>query len=141
MTEPVPHDQVRASDVDRKAVQERLHQAHADGQIDLAEFDARVRSAWQAKSRGDLARITADLPEPIRHRTAQVKRSQGNIAMRVLTTIWLSVSVVNLLIWALLWLTIDGEVYPWWLFVAIPPGAVLGVLWWVGIGRSDSSGT
>jgi len=22
-------------------------------------------------------------------------------------------------------------IYPWWLWVAVPPGAVLGVIWWM----------
>jgi len=136
VTEALPPDQVRASDVDRKAVEERLHRAHADGEIDLAEFDIRVRNAWQAKNRGELARIVADLP-PVRSGKPPVKRSGGYVAMRVLTAIWLSLTVVNLVIWALLWLTVDGYVYPWWVWVAVPPGSVLGVLWWLGVGRSQ----
>jgi Domain of unknown function (DUF1707) len=133
VTEALPPEQVRASDVDRKAVQERLHRAHADGEIDLAEFDLRVRNAWLAKSRGELARIVEDLPPVSPSR--EPKPSGGYVAMKVLTTIWLSLTVVNLVIWGLLWLTIDGYVYPWWLWVAVPPGSVLAVLWWLGIGR------
>jgi hypothetical protein len=135
VNEPVPADDVRASDVDRKAVQDRLHHAHAQGEIDLAEFDTRVRDAWQAKSRGELAKIVADLPPVPSKHAALAKRGAGYTAMRVLTIIWLSVSVVNFVIWALLWLTLDGDIYPWWLWVAVPPGSVLGVLWWLGIGR------
>ena len=134
MTEAIPPDQVRASDVDRKAVQDRLHQAHANGEIDLAEFDTRVRNAWQAKSRGELARIVADLP-PVRAGKPPVNRGGGYTAMRVLTTIWLSLSVVNLVIWGILWLTVDRNIYPWWLWVVVPPGSALAVLWWLGIGR------
>lgn len=134
VTEALPPDQVRASNIDRKAVEERLHRAHAEGEIDLAEFDIRVRNAWQAKNRGELAEIVADLP-PVRSENPPVKRGGGYVAMKVLTTIWLSLTVVNLVIWAMVWLTIDGYVYPWWLWVAIPPGSVLGVLWWLGIGR------
>jgi hypothetical protein len=139
VTEAIPPDQVRASDVDRKAVQDRLHQAHANGEIDLAEFDTRVRTAWQAKSRGELARIVADLP-PLRTGKPPVKRGAGYTAMKVLTTIWLSLSVVNLVVWGILWLTLDRYVYPWWLWVVIPPGSVLAVLWWLGIGRPKPPG-
>jgi len=134
VTEALPPDQVRASDVDRKAIQDRLHMAHADGEISLAEFDQRVREAWQARNRGELARIVADLPSA-RTEKPPVKHGGGYTAMKVLTTIWLSLTVVNLVIWGMLWLTIDGYVYPWWLWVAVPPGSVLGVLWWLGIGR------
>ena len=134
MTDAVPPDQVRASDVDRKAVQDRLHLAHANGEIDLAEFDTRVRNAWQAKSRGELERIVADLP-PVRPGKPPVKRGAGYTTMKVLTTVWLSLSVVNFVIWAILWLTLDKAIYPWWLWVVIPPGSALAVLWWLGIGR------
>jgi hypothetical protein len=138
VTEALPPDQVRVSDVDRKAVQDRLHQAHADGEIDLAEFDVRVRDAWQAKSRAELARVVADLPQ-VRSGTPPVNRGAGYVAMRVLTTIWLSLSVVNMVIWAILCVTLGDLVYPWWLWVAIPPGSALAVLWWMGIGRPKSS--
>jgi hypothetical protein len=134
VTEAFPPDQVRASDIDRKAVQDRLHQAHANGEIDLAEFDTRVRNAWQAKSRGELSRIVADLP-PVHTGKPPVRRGAGYTAMRVLTAIWLSLSVVNLMIWGILELTLDTDVYPWWVWVAIPPGSALAVLWSLGIGR------
>ena len=133
MIEPLPPEQVRASDVDRKAVQDRLHRAHADGEIDLAEFDSRVRNAWQAKSKGELAKIVADLPDVRAGRPA--RHGGGYTAMKVLATIWLILTVVNFVAWGLLWLTVDGEVYPWWLWVAVPPGSALAVLWWLGIGR------
>lgn len=133
VTEALPPDLVRASDVDRKRVHDRLHEAHANGEIDLAEFDQRVRDAWQAKNRGELARIVADLPEVSTPGPPQL--NNGYIAMRVLTTIWLSLTVANLVIWGILWLTLDEYVYPWWLWVAVPPGSVLGLLWLLGIGR------
>ena len=44
----------------------------------------------------------------------------------------------SLVIWGLVCLTTGQLVYAWWLWVAVPPGAVLGVLWWtVGNGRDD----
>ncbi|MQA16920.1 MAG: DUF1707 domain-containing protein [Pseudonocardiaceae bacterium] len=48
---------MRVSNADRKAVQDRLHWAHAEGLIDLSEFDARVRSAWDAKTRSELGGV------------------------------------------------------------------------------------
>ena len=64
MNEPVRPDDMRISDVDRERVQDQLKRAHDVGQLDLHEFDVRVQSAWAAKTRGDLVRVTADLPEP-----------------------------------------------------------------------------
>ena len=61
MVEHLPPEQFRASDVERKIVEQRLHRAHADGQLNLAELDTRLAAVWQAKTRGDLAVLTMDL--------------------------------------------------------------------------------
>jgi hypothetical protein len=55
--------------------------------------------------------------------------------MRVLTTIWASVVAVNLVVWLLVSVTTGQFLYPWWIWVAGPPGVVLGVLYATGIGR------
>lgn len=137
MTEPLRPEDIRASDVDRKAAQEHLHWAHAEGVISLEEFDTRVRAAWGAKTRGELARVSADLPVPSSTKPVRggFAPNAGGVAMRVLFTIWLSASVLNLMIWGLIVLSIGHWVYPWWIWVAVPPGAVLGTLWAFGIGR------
>ncbi len=128
-----PED-IRASDAERELVQQWLHRAHADGSLDLAEFDARVVRTWQAKTRGDLATLTADLPtSPSAPLAATVVRptSKKVNGLKVLTTIWLCVSVLNFALWLLTSLLGgDGLVHPWFLWVAVPPGAVLGVVWW-----------
>jgi hypothetical protein len=148
VTEEVPSELMRVSDVDRKAVQERLHTAHAEGLITLTEFDSRVGAAWQAATRGELATLTADLPPPRplavppAPATPLVRRHRRTpTALRVLNTIWLSLVALNLVIWGLVCLTTGELIYAWWLWVAVPPGAVLGVLWWtVGGGRDDTGG-
>lgn len=136
MAEEIPPDQIRVSDVDRKAVQDRLHTAHAEGLITLAEFDARVGAAWQAVNRGDLAKLTADLPASTSVAPAErpapvrpvVRRRRGNRALRVLNTIWLSILAVNLVVWGLVCITTGHLIYAWWVWLAVP-GAALGVLW------------
>lgn len=144
VAEGVPPEQIRVSDVDRKAVQERLHSAHAEGLITLAEFDSRVGAAWQAATRGELAKITADLPAatppPAPRAPAPRRRRRGPTALRVLNAIWLSLAALNLVIWGLVCLTTGQLIYPWWLWVAVPPGAVLGTLWFTVGGRRDSGG-
>lgn len=129
-------------------MQDRLHAAHAEGLITLAEFDIRVGEAWQAKTRGDLAKITADLPAPQpapRPAPPPVpRRKRGPTALRVLTTIWLSILAANLVVWGIIQATNSADIYPWWLWIAGPPGAVLGVLWWMlgpGRGKGDDKRT
>jgi Domain of unknown function (DUF1707) len=132
-----PED-IRASDVDRKATQERLQWAHDEGLISLQEFDTRVREAWDSRTHGELSKVTADLPappKPPRKPYGPFSATGGGVAMRVLSTIWLSLSLVNLVVWGLLVVTLGHWVHPWWVWVAGPPGAVLFVLWWSGIGR------
>jgi hypothetical protein len=145
VNEPVLPDDLRVSDAERAGVQERLRRAHDAGQLDLAEFDDRVRSVWAARTRGELARVTADLPEPPGPAPAPARpgvfaATPGGVAMRVLTLVWLSVTVVNLTVWGIVALTTGETVYPWWLWVAGPPGAVLAVLYAAGIGRPGRAG-
>lgn len=130
-------DDMRVSDTDRTQVQDQLRRAQDVGQLDLYEFDERVKAVWAARTRGDLARVTADLPEPTAApaRVGVFTRSAGGVTMRVLTIVWLGVVTLNLMVWGILALTLDTAPYPWWLFVAGPPGAVLAVLYAAGIGR------
>lgn len=57
------HAHLRISDADRHAVSERLRDAAAEGRIDLEELEERLEQAYAAKTYGDLAPLTADLPE------------------------------------------------------------------------------
>ena len=133
VTQPVRPEDMRASDAERELVQQWLRRAHADGSLDLAEFDARVVGAWEARTRGELAVLTADLP--VSHASVVVpelpvaKGGGGRVAMKVLAIIWTSVSVLNFALWLVASLLGDGSVYPWFLWVAVPAGAVLGVVW------------
>jgi hypothetical protein len=142
MDEPVAPDDLRVSDVERAAAQERLRRAVGDGQLDLHEFDQRVAAVWAARTHGDLARYTRDLPEPppAPPAPAPAPRRQvfsdgaGGTTMRILTIIWMSVVAVNLVVWTLVSLGAEDPVYPWFIWFA-PSGAVLAVLYATGIGR------
>ncbi len=62
-------------------------------------------------------------------------RTPGGVAMQVLTILWITLTLVNLTAWGILTATVSDAIYPWWLWVAGPPGVVLLVLYAVGIGR------
>ena len=53
---------IRASDRERDAATHRLQDAFAEGRLDDAEFDVRMRSALSARTQADLDGLLADLP-------------------------------------------------------------------------------
>ncbi|WOT36600.1 DUF1707 SHOCT-like domain-containing protein [Streptomyces coeruleorubidus] len=55
---------LRASDADRERVAEILRDALAEGRLDMAEFEERLDATYQARTYGELAPITRDLPAP-----------------------------------------------------------------------------
>ncbi|MGA2927722.1 MAG: DUF1707 domain-containing protein [Solirubrobacteraceae bacterium] len=58
---------LRASDADRDATADRLRQHHTNGRLDPEEFQERLDSCFAAKTVGELAQLTRDLPgEPAR---------------------------------------------------------------------------
>jgi hypothetical protein len=165
MAEP----ELRAADVDRERVAERLRRAHGEGRISLLEFDERVAAAYAARTYGELAPLTADLPPEQPDglagragtasgraaREAAARAGAGalagvaagtsagaagmaaepaggrsrhggkRLAWRIEAASWLFASVVNLVIWGIVSLASGVAVYPWWIWVAGPWGAVL----------------
>ncbi|WP_158299682.1 DUF1707 SHOCT-like domain-containing protein [Glycomyces paridis] len=56
------HGRLRISNADRDKAIEQLQAALDEGRIDLAEFDDRTRSAYEAKTNAELDLIFDDLP-------------------------------------------------------------------------------
>jgi hypothetical protein len=53
---------VRASDAERELTVERLQRAVGNGRLSIEEFDDRAARAYAARTRGELAELTRDLP-------------------------------------------------------------------------------
>ncbi|WP_225822873.1 DUF1707 SHOCT-like domain-containing protein [Streptomyces naphthomycinicus] len=53
---------LRASDADRDRVAEVLRDALAEGRLDMDEFEERLEAAYTARTYGELAPLTRDLP-------------------------------------------------------------------------------
>jgi Domain of unknown function (DUF1707) len=64
---------IRASDRERDAATLRLQEAFAEGRLDDSEFDQRMRTALLARTRPELDRLLADLPEPRPARLEEVR--------------------------------------------------------------------
>lgn len=135
--EQSPRDRMRVADTDRERVAGQLQSAHAEGRLDLAEYDERVRQAWAARTYGELDRLTADLPREggypatVAPGAAPVDE-QSSGGGRAMVAGWLSVSLINLVIWAAVSLSAMEWVYPWWIWVAGPWGAVILAGWITG---------
>jgi hypothetical protein len=60
--EPAPEK--RIGDRERREVDSRLQQAHADGVLTLTEYDERSAQCWAARTRSELDVLVRDLPDP-----------------------------------------------------------------------------
>ena len=139
---PMERNEMRVGDGERQQVADQLRSALGEGRLDLHEYDERLQAVWAARTRGELERVTLDLPEPPpppppappapRHRV--FSDTAGGTTMRVLTTVWASVVAVNVVVWLLVSLGNGDPAYPWFIWFA-PSGAALAVLYGTGIGR------
>jgi hypothetical protein len=133
-----PRHRMRAADSDRKRVAEQLRSAHDEGRLDLGEYDERVQQAWVARTYGELEALTADLLQPRRDPAARGEmrrldsphcRAPSHGHGRQAVAAWAGASAINLAIWAIVSLITLSWVYPWWIWVAGPWGAVLLIGW------------
>lgn len=59
---PVAEAELRASDADRERVAELLRDAYAEGRLTMEEHAERIEAAYEARTFGELAPLTRDLP-------------------------------------------------------------------------------
>ena len=129
-------DTLRAADTDRQKIADQLKAALDEGRLSLHEYDDRVGRAYAARTYKDLLLLVDDLPRPgvsaaevSARRMADARRAARRMptALLVLWTIWGAVAVVNLVVYALVAVSVSGDVYPWpvWMLV---PGAALGAV-------------
>ena len=127
-------ESMRAADADRDHIAEQLKAALDEGRLSLHEYDDRVRDAYAARTYKDLLVIVSDLPKPgvsaaevTARRAAERRRAARRMptALAVLWTIWGALAAVNLLVWLLVWVSADSDVYFWPIWLAVP-GVALG---------------
>lgn len=73
--------ELRASDADREKVADVLREALAEGRLDMEEFGERLDAALQARTYGELAPLTRDLPPAVAPgpKVSMVKRPEGEV--------------------------------------------------------------
>jgi hypothetical protein len=125
---------MRAGDQDRDATMAVLREAYAEGRLTNDEFEQRLGQAHSARTFGELAVITSDLPplpattpaRPVVTPTAEVAEVEPDHSVRNGWASWLGVSVLVNVIWAASWLPEgDSATYYWPIWVMGPWGAAM----------------
>ncbi|MGO9954438.1 MAG: DUF1707 domain-containing protein [Solirubrobacteraceae bacterium] len=92
---------VRASDADRDATADRLRQHHTDGRLDPEEFQERLDRCFAAKTVGELAELTRDMPGEPARRGAGGRTSLGllgGLRMIPIVPIILAIVAIHLIV-------------------------------------------
>jgi hypothetical protein len=146
---PEPH--LRASDADRAAVATVLGSHMSAGRLTVAEYDERLTRAYAARTYGELAELTTDLPaapsaaaqrpadatgawpavptapaqQVARHGVPACGSWGGAAGLRAAWLSWASTAAIVLTVWLVSMLASGDWVYPWPVWVIGPWGAVL----------------
>ena len=155
--EPAVPSQLRASNQDRQAVVDGLQNAFVEGRLQLHEYDERVALAYQAVTYADLAALFTDLPAdnpigPPAAKSAAAKPATAKpavrhpglisdmpLALQILWTIWISVLLINLVVWTILEVSQGSQDF-WPIWLLVPTAVLVGVTAGVtGIRRSQRS--
>ncbi len=138
---PDPH--LRAADADRAAVAAQLGEHMSAGRLTVAEYDERLARAYAARTYGELAELTVDLPAAgaLQPRTApppaQAAGSgahagggghggwSGGATRAAAWRNWAFTAVIVLAVWITTCIASAELLYPWPVWVIGPWGAVL----------------
>jgi hypothetical protein len=119
--------ELRASDAERDQVAEMLRSHAAQGRLDPDELDDRLGAAYAARTRGDLAVLTADLPPapPAPPPPVPVHRRLPE-SLQAAAARWATLNAAALLVWAA---TGDGldDFWPKWVLLATTVVVILRI--------------
>jgi len=114
---------MRASDAEREEVAEQLRDHCAAGRLTPEELDDRLEVAYAARVRGDLKKLTDDLPKPGRRKRTLEPQTRQQRKRAEFTHDTFSFLVVGVALTAL-WMVL-GEGWFWPALVLVPWGAAL----------------
>lgn len=106
-----PDPSIRAADADRERTADRLRTSHAEGRLDMTEFQERLEQCYQANTLGELALLVRDLPRP----DEQLERSQAGLLARR----WRLGSLAPILILLILVAALTGHHHVFWLWIPL----------------------
>jgi hypothetical protein len=131
----MPDLHLRAADVDRTAVAETLGRHLADGRLTVEEYDERLTRAYAARTYGELAELTTDLPAtPSPQRVATAPRHLpfptacgAGGSLRAAWAGWLTTASIVLTIWLASAVASGDAGYFWPIWVIGPWGVAMAV--------------
>jgi len=130
-------EDLRAADVDRQFVADRLKAALDEGRLSLHEYDDRLRETYAARTYGDLDKLLSDLPRASRSQlmpsaprypsqpAAEAPPHRGFPKWIISAwSGWITVTLIINAIWLATVVSGGGASY-WPIWVMLPWGAVL----------------
>ena len=139
-----PDPAQRAGDTDRDATAATLREAFAEGRITQSELEDRLDQVHAARTYGELAPITADLPAsasaPPPSQAPDAKAVKRRRDLRAGWASWLGVSVIVNVVWLASWVAGgDSPGYYWPIWVMGPWGAAMVFATLTNKARGDNS--
>ncbi|HYO04546.1 MAG TPA: DUF1707 domain-containing protein [Mycobacterium sp.] len=124
-----PHTDTRAGDHERETTAGLLGQALAQGYLDMAEYEDRVRSAFAAHTTGELKQLLGDLPVHQLRRTDPRRRSARQEAARMSVRLHVAAYLLMVVIVLTVWLAVGLSAGAWYFWPVWPIlGAGIGVV-------------
>jgi uncharacterized protein DUF1707 len=106
---------MRASDVDREAVAQRLRAALDEGRLTIVEYDERLQQAYASTTFDQLEPLVADLPAPTPAKPSSevAKRERQKHKMVKEWRDWAGVSFILVAIWLVTSIASGGPLFFW----------------------------
>ena len=119
---------LRVSDSDRDDTIAVLREAFAEGRLTQEEFDDRLEATHSARTYGELATLTADIPTRTTEIARPVEDKKKRRELKSAWASWLGVGVMVNIIWFATWMGSGPAPYYWPIWVIGPWGGAM-VIW------------